>query len=429
MECRSEYSPLAIRRTLSTLDQVFQSKSEITWCGRHVMDHRAKRQDSSLPIIESAQVKLCQYSGDLNVKEGATLPPVAPIDHGKSYAHSPHAVANPIFTYLAGRAANREASCREAALLNPSVEQRLSKLSGRRGMRYEDLTAPDKTELRQSLIKDNFCYAAFMYNGAAGQRPGAEQGLQFMLNPSAPDRLKKIGGTRSKISHQEYAILLAIAQGVIKIGLNVDEYGQFYDQRTGTIFTLVFDVEKKEVSVCFMGLGSAANLQIPQADQERLNRAALIQVAFSVGGALPAAADLAMKIGDLLKKETTDTNIHPVMVGHSHGGALAQIAAIRHGLRAVVFNAEPIGIQAKKLIDKEIGKEKRQQYAAEVTAFSNKEDWLTDGMIQAICCFGRDIGFPVPTVMGKGYSLPKVSNRWSENHCDFYTAFCHLASI
>ena len=134
----------------------------------------------------------------------------------------------------------------------------------------------------------------------------------------------------------------------------------------------------------------------------------------------------AIEIGTLLKNATEGSEIKPVLLGHSHGGSLAQVAAISNGLKGVIFNSEPIGIAVKKAIDKRIGKEKRKIFAKQVIAFSIESDWLSGGLIDNLCRIGRDSGLPVPTVFGKGYRFPRVSRSWAENHMLFLHSFLRI---
>lgn len=292
------------------------------------------------------------------------------------------------------------------------------------GMRYEDLSKPDKRELRETILRDNLSYAAYMYGGAKKRDlEETRDAMQFTVDVVNNNVLY---WKAKPIDDAKNQVLLNIAKGCLEMGFQVDEAGNFYHLETGTIFNLVYDLKKQEVAICFMGLGNAIRLSVPEDQQKKINSAALKATISNSVGHVPQAISQAMRIGRLMKNKIAETGIQPVMVGHSHGGVLAQAAAIANGLKGVVFNPEPVGIGTKAAIDKRIGVEKRKAFAKRVTAFSVKGDWLSDGKINAFCQFARDYGLPVPTVMGKGYYLPEIEGSLKDKHCEFLAAFCKL---
>lgn len=295
-----------------------------------------------------------------------------------------------------------------------------------KGMRYEDLSAPRNQALREQVLKDNLCYSAYMYGRLKFEKytEGLENGMQITI---VDDEL--LMWRAKDCSPEENKILLDIARAVTRqMGFEVDPQGNFYHLETGTIFNLVYDIEKKEINVCFMGLDNAELVTISKKQQASLNSVARKATIASALGSVPKAVTQAMAVGQMVKALVAGSQIKPVMVGHSHGGELAQAAAIANGIKGVVFNAAPLGKGTKKAIDAQIGKKNRQAFSQQVTAFSVKGDWLTDGSINALCRFGRDHGMPVATVMGKGYQLPTVPGRQAK-HCNFYEAFTSLKSI
>lgn len=294
-----------------------------------------------------------------------------------------------------------------------------------RGMRYEDLFAPGKMLLRQIIFQENLRYAAYMYGGARRKHEGAEHGMQISLDLSDNQVLY---WNYKEISAENQKKLMDILNGIIKMGFKIDNLGNFYHIETGTILNLVYDLEKRELNVCFMGIGNSRLLNIPKSQQILLDITVTKSGLSNVLGTIPKATLEAMEIGRLIKNITKDANITPVMIGHSHGGMLAQAAAISNGLKGVIFNSEPLGIGIKNLIDLNIGKKNRKNNADQVIAFSTRGDWLTDGSINAVCRLGRDVGLPVPTVMGKGYQLPTVEGGSKEKHVDILGAINKLNS-
>lgn len=297
---------------------------------------------------------------------------------------------------------------------------------GPRGMRYEDLTLPENSKLKDEVVENNLRYASYMYGKLRSkeQPEGGEHGMQITISEN-----KLLYWEAKATSADETTVLLNIAKDLTQeMGFQVDENGNFYHLETGTIFNLVYDSDRKEVNICFMGLGNAFHVKIPKDQQKKLNNSAIKATASSALGKVPKSASQAMEIGSMVRRRVAKSGMKPVMVGHSHGGGLAQAAAISSGSKGVVFNAEPLGSGTKKMIDSQIGKENRKAFSKEVTAFSMKGDWLTDSSINALLCFGRDHGFPVPTVMGKGYKLPTVEGDKQDKHCNFYEAFKSLTT-
>lgn len=298
-----------------------------------------------------------------------------------------------------------------------------------RGMRYEDLSPSHKCELRKKIIKENFPYAVYMSGEVRKNVDEDVDGIQFSFDLET-ERLKW-WGISTLITSIQKNILLNITKSLLSIemGFKVDELGNFYHLTTGTIFNLIYDGKKKELSICFMGLDSASRLKIPKNQQGKINAAAAKAAFFNSLGNVPEAVIQAIAIGDLIKKTIRGTDIQVVMIGHSYGGTLAQVAALSSGLKGVIFNAAPLGTGTKDKIDELISKEKRKEYAQQIYAFSVKEDWLTDGLIGDFCRRGRDLGLPVPTVMGRGYQLPKVGGNLKDVHCHFLRAFKELKSL
>lgn len=139
---------------------------------------------------------------------------------------------------------------------------------------------------------------------------------------------------------------------------------QIIDKKTGLKFHIVIDAKTKEVSVCFYGLGmgkTTGNKGIKAALKDFL-------------GGKPKAALLAREVGAKVQNICNDLGFTPVMVGHSHGGGLAQFAAASNGIKGVVFNSRPLGIGLKKMLMKE-GKINNEN---NIYHFSGKGDPLTD---------------------------------------------------
>lgn len=144
----------------------------------------------------------------------------------------------------------------------------------------------------------------------------------------------------------------------------------FVHKKTGVKFHIVVNEEKKEVGVCFYGLGmgpATGNKGIKAALREFL-------------GGKPKAAEVAKSIGEMVKnicKDYSDEHnetFDAVMIGHSHGGGLAQYAAAANGVKGVVFNSRPLGAALRK----QLIKEGKLENESNIYHFSSGGDFLTD---------------------------------------------------
>lgn len=120
-----------------------------------------------------------------------------------------------------------------------------------------------------------------------------------------------------------------------------------------------------------------------------------------------------MKLGKLLKTYAKEKNLTPVVIGHSHGGGLAQVAAAKNGIKGVVFNPRPMGAGVRRYI----GSSKIAENAKQIAVFSAKGDWVSGtrplNVLAAI--FERITGIVMPRSVGVGYILPSVSSSSNEN--------------
>lgn len=279
-----------------------------------------------------------------------------------------------------------------------------------------DLESPKNKQLCQEAVKENFRYAAYMYLGFCRQKNGGEEGILL----SCPAR-----GDMPKIPEAYANTLQSIDRKLKEMGFQVDEWGNYYNKQTGSMFNLIFDKEKKEVIVGFMGLGNHNLLEIDPREKSQVGKEMVKGAAADWLGGIPPSARQAIEIGRMLKETTAGTEITPVMVGHSHGGGLAQTGAVANGIKAVVFNPRPIGAGTRRYIGQSVIAEN----ADKVTVFSGKGDWLT-GMkvVNALASiFERLTGIMVPRSVGTTYLLPKIpKENMAKQHVEFYRSFALL---
>lgn len=154
--------------------------------------------------------------------------------------------------------------------------------------------------------------------------------------------------------------------------------------------------------------------------KNQLDKASKYAAISEVFGQIPTSIPQAIEIGKILKEFSgKGTHLTPIIVGHSHGGGLAQTASIANGLKGIIFNSRPIGNATKHLISQEIINENSKK----VTAFSVKGDWLTykHSSLSIYSIFENVLGM---SNIGQGYFLPNLDHEqgWT-NHGGFYRSF------
>lgn len=209
-------------------------------------------------------------------------------------------------------------------------------------------------------------------------------------------------------------------------GFKRDQNGVYYSTKTGTILNLSLDKKTKEVMVCFWGLGSQGSLSLDkkdEGDKMKILIASVYSAGFESLGKMGAAGLEAMKVGELLKNETSKKGLTPVILGHSHGGGLGQCAAFENGIKGVFFNARAMGTGMRNVI----GQEKIEENSKNVTVFSTEGDWLTDNKLfnKLSAVYEILTGTPTPRNEGKKYLIPCIPD--SDNpHNDYLRSLALL---
>ncbi len=282
---------------------------------------------------------------------------------------------------------------------------------------YIDLESPKNDDLRKQVVEENFRYVAYMYKGFHVQR-GSEKGVVLSSDYEhlrCSDELKQqLNAIEDKLKN--------------KLGFKVDECGNYYHTETGNTFNLIYDRERNEIIVCFMGIGNHTHFSISGKDQERVGSAAGCAIAVDWMGGIPASTKQAIKIGRILKKATKRTELTPVLVGHSHGGGMAQAGAVANGIKGIAFNSRPMGAGVRRYI----GQARIAKNAKYVTTFSGRGDWLSGNrLINTLAIlFERITGIPVPRSVGIGYHLPDMPDcNANVNHVCIHDAFSILKDM
>lgn len=280
---------------------------------------------------------------------------------------------------------------------------------------YIDLETCQNQDLRSRIIKGNSRFVDYMSMGFSGQN---------QIGTGSIVSAREIEANTFTFEHS--LTLKRISDKLTKeMGFLVDGKGMYCHPKTGSVFYLVFDKEKNEIVVCFMGLGAHECVDVEEATQREVALEAVKAAGTDWFGGIPPSARQAIEIGKMLKEATKDTSIIPILVGHSHGGGLAQTGAVANGIKAVVFNSRPMGAGTRRYI----GQFTVAKNSKNITTFSGKGDWLSGNKAinMLAIAFERLIGIPVPRSVGTGYYLPDMpEHSASYNHIYFSQAFAKL---
>lgn len=289
--------------------------------------------------------------------------------------------------------------------------------------KYENLGSAPISEKGKKIAREYLRYAGYMegHKLKGDKSPGFEK-VAWKGYHIDTKRLKE---GKNSLIHKSHTALENIIRRVKDIGFKEDSRGGFYDPKTGTIFNIIYDVsdkEKPEVIFCFEGLRSERFLDISRKVRSKVGMANKKAAFKEFIGGIPKASLQAMEIGKILKEESGHLN--PVAIGHSHGGGLAQIAALAAGIKGVVFNSRPMGAKIRH----RLGKETIQANIPNIVAFAGKGDFLTRIKVfnKTASIVRKTLKIPLPRTLGTGYNLPAAKNRpkdissFTFHHISFY---------
>ncbi len=297
---------------------------------------------------------------------------------------------------------------------------------------YTDLTKTRNADKGQNIAKANLHYAGYL-DGKGVESEGTYATSVSDINFSTDekkqqvqqlfDEIKELGfATDSKVVSDTLKSLLGFGADESIPDTDPDSSKFFYHVETGSIFKLAIDYDKKEIMFCFYGLGTESQ-KFKETDNDtksEILKNSIKQTTIDALGHPSKASTQAIKLGAALKRCAEGVGFSPVAVGHSHGGSLAQCAAVANNMKGVVFNSQPMGAGTRRLI----GQKKIAKNAGQITAFSGQGDWLSRTRALNIVgiLFERITGLPVPRTVGKGYNLPKGDGLNNNNqHNDYYS--------
>lgn len=291
---------------------------------------------------------------------------------------------------------------------------------------YKDLKPNDPKA--QDLCAKHYRYAAMMCGGVCGNFSESEQvtnpNNRFNCHGLSSDRLdpanpKNITNKIDDHHRQPLANLVARFKamgfeerpGSNQGGALNNAYPnategnmKFVHPETGVIFTLVYDRNQREVNLCFEGVAASDFIAGASRDQAlQLFTKARNDIVIGAAGGVAASHLQAMELGKVLKETTANSGLTPVIVGHSHGGMLASIAAAANGVKGVLFNPEPVPASVRRLIGQS-NIEKNN-----IICFYNRGCWVADnGALNKLAVgLERLFGWAVPrTIANQGYCLP-----------------------
>ncbi len=282
---------------------------------------------------------------------------------------------------------------------------------------YTDLESTDNAILRKKIFKQYFRYAAYMYKGLAGgiSYYGEEKGILLFV-----ENQKK---GKDILNKKNPTVYKKILNTLLNMGFQKDMQGNFYHLGTGTIFNIIFDSERSELIFAFMGLNKGDLLSIDGKLKNDLNSQSQYAAIYDLMGFDHSAITQVIDIGSKMKKLTKGTSIKPVMVGHSHGGGLAQVAALANGLKGIIFNSRPLSHATVNRIG--LSNSDLSENEKNIATFTVKGDWLTDhSIISQIGNLFGNMGISPPKNYGVGYLLPRPQE--GSPHGYFYNSFQSL---
>jgi hypothetical protein len=284
---------------------------------------------------------------------------------------------------------------------------------------YTDLEAPRNAAKKRAVYEGFSHYSDYMY---AGILPRGNESRGVVV-PNDLEGIKSEDLVRYNLTDKHVEIINQIQNKLLEMGFEKDAKGNFYDVKTGTSFNLICNGDQKngkapEIVICFMGLGNHNFFEITDEDKALIQKESLKAAGADWFGGIPPSARQAIEMGKVLKELTEGSGLNPVMVGHSHGGGLAQTGAVANGIKGVAFNSRPMGAGTRRYI----GQSKIAKNAESITVFSGKGDWLSGTKVINVLSviFERLTGIPVPRSVGTGYHLPKLEGAGKlENHVMF----------
>lgn len=262
---------------------------------------------------------------------------------------------------------------------------------------YIDLSP--RNDFHKELAQKHIRYAQFLKRHNSDHKPYESIPSAFIVKNIGGNLSVKTPGSHVEADSETVRMAKQIHFKLFELGLTCNENGYYSDAKTGTVLRLVIDPASKEICVSFYGLRMG--------DDETRNKVYGKNVLAGFRefiGDVPDAALQAAQIGALMKSIAEEKGYEAVMLGHSHGGGLAQVAALANGLKGVVFNARPMGAGVRRRYKDQI-----QQNAEKIVSFSGKGDWLGGNRVfNAIARFLEQIGISAPRTIGYGYNLPEA---------------------
>lgn len=273
---------------------------------------------------------------------------------------------------------------------------------------YTDLGSKENKDLGKQIARENMRYAGYI------KEEGFKKDGSTGLDDKGFEKVDWEGyfvdsSTVNFIDNNQP--LLNVLNGLKTLGFEEGEgKGIFYCIKTGLTLSVACDYTKEEspeIIVSLHGHYFGFPPGIDEEKQDKLYNEGDKGIVWDFIGGVPDSAIQMIELGKMLKETAKAGGYTPVVVGHSHGGALAQIAAAANGIKGVVFNSRPMGAGVRRYI----GQDKIAENGINITVFSAKNDLLTRlKPINAIGIFmERVLGIPIPRSVGVGYLLPSVT--------------------
>lgn len=192
----------------------------------------------------------------------------------------------------------------------------------------------------------------------------------------------------------------------------------FVDRKTGLKILVSINTKRKEIVLAF----GDSNSLVPELKKDakvawlRHQKAIWHNLSGGFGWCpeLYLQADiLVIQIIKTMSLNSEYKNYNFVLVGQSLGGSLAQFVGLNNGIKAICYNAVPLGT----VLQKEIGYEKLENANSYVTHVSVESDFVSDlrysGLIRLTLNFW---GIDTPANFGARYSIPKAYSKMQDIH-------------
>jgi hypothetical protein len=420
---QSEEAPIKQRRAKGPVDLNPPSKNESQEVPNHIEEAKPKEAKGPIDLNPSLKNESKEAKKEMAKQSLASIEKFRITATGLLPFSSRSMPAHLVKSFGAGLSASiRDQSITPFRSTFKETMKTQMKKNGGISDSYTKLTSPENREMGKKIAQDNMRYAGYMYGDQLESKGELRTKAELASEGPKFEDVQWKGKAITNNMTENQQKFSQVLENVRNMGFKEDINGKFFDPKTGTIFSLVFDQKNEEIVLCFEGLGQEASLQASDEVKSQMGWSSLGSAAGEFFGGISDQSIQAIALGKMIKDEAGKLNLKPVMVGHSHGGALAQAASLANdGIKCVVFNSQPMGAGVRRFI----GQDVVAKNADNITVFAGKGDFLsrTKGLNVVATWAEKIIGIPLPRTVGKGYDLPPSEHDQGEllhQHNNFF---------